>query len=50
MPMKWRVRRAEAFLDLHHNLTAMDQLVAQMQSTSDYLTQQLASLQAKTSK
>jgi len=26
MPMKWRVRRAEAFLDLHHNLTAMDQL------------------------
>jgi soluble lytic murein transglycosylase len=26
MPLKWRVRRAEAFLDLHHNLTAMDQL------------------------
>ncbi|HYQ23324.1 flagellar filament capping protein FliD [Stenotrophomonas sp.] len=30
--------------------TAMDTLVAQMQSTSDYLTQQLASLQSKTSK
>ena len=28
--------------------TAMDQLVAQMQSTSDYLTQQLASLQSST--
>ena len=28
--------------------TAMDQLVAQMQSTSDYLTQQLASLQSTT--
>jgi soluble lytic murein transglycosylase len=26
MPLKWRVRRAEAYLDLHHNLTAMDQL------------------------
>ncbi|HEX8698860.1 MAG TPA: transglycosylase SLT domain-containing protein, partial [Myxococcaceae bacterium] len=26
MPLKWRVRRAEAFLDMHHNLTAMDQL------------------------
>ena len=30
--------------------TAMDQMVAQMQSTSSYLTQQMASLNAKTSK
>jgi soluble lytic murein transglycosylase len=26
LPLKWRVRRAEALLELHHNLTAMDQL------------------------